>query len=647
LGPRDQFIGWDESTRLLYLQHIVNNNRFLILPWIRVQNLASHVLSLSLKRVRVDWEKQYDIEPYMVETFVDPEKFCGTSYLASNWSYLGCTKGFGRVGNKFVYHGKIKDIYVYIMNKRFRNIFNPNIERLESTKKDILNLLNGTPMHWDGILKDIGIEGYSIEIFNELFFNHINPYLEFLSRKEHLPHFIAYLKGLLSDLPHKTIESIAIAFENEREVRNLANFMTRSRFDNEGMLKEFQNESFQILSHPSGMITGDGCDFPKKGDNSAGVARQYCGQLGKTDTCQASVMMGYASTEGYGLIDYALYMPEKWFGKAYADRRKNCRIPKDLKFETKNVLLSRMIENAVRSGFFKGKYVGVDCSFGRDHVFLDSLPPDLIYFADVPNTHHVFIGHPDMVVPEYCGKGRRPVEAPSYPSIPVIDIANNKSLRWQDVVLGIGAKGPIIAKDKCIRVAEVRDGKPGKDIWLYIRKLEDGSTKFSLCNESKDASIQMIRTPALMRWSIEQCFKECKNYLGMDQYELRTWPGWRRHILLTFIAHLFITRLRREFSVSANTPGPAPIPLAPVPLNRYRDAALNFINGKNIEDKDIISCPEKPQQILTIGVIRDFIQQFLPKIGEAIKRMDYQMQKITQAFISHTKVKITKILSKI
>ena len=88
LGPRDEYIGWSEDVRLSKLPHLLTNNRFLILPWIRIRNLASHVLSKSLRQLREDWEKQYEVTPYMIETFVDREKYLGTCYIAANWIYL-------------------------------------------------------------------------------------------------------------------------------------------------------------------------------------------------------------------------------------------------------------------------------------------------------------------------------------------------------------------------------------------------------------------------------------------------------------------------------------------------------------------------------------------------------------------------------
>ena len=98
LGPRDTYIGWGDESRKANLPHLVANNRFLILPWVRVRNLASHVLSKSLARLKGDWEQQYGVAPYMVETFVERGRYLGTCYAAANWTYLGATKGYGKQG---------------------------------------------------------------------------------------------------------------------------------------------------------------------------------------------------------------------------------------------------------------------------------------------------------------------------------------------------------------------------------------------------------------------------------------------------------------------------------------------------------------------------------------------------------------------
>ena len=643
LGPRDEYIGWDESTRLSKLQHVLSNNRFLILPWVRVRNLASHILSKALLRLRKDWEKQYGVTPYIVETFVDREKYHGTCYIAANWTYLGITKGYGIQGGKFVYHGNKKDIYVYIMDRAFAREFRPDLKRLRNGREELEAMINGIPLWSPTILREMGIAGDVTDQVKQLFVAHLERYMGYVGSKENRAHFIAMEKGLLSDLERKSIEPIAIAFEGTDKVRNLMNFMAVNKWDDSGMQEEYRQDVSGLLAHESGMITLDGTDFPKKGGKSVGVARQYCGRLGKVDNCQASVMAGYVSPQGYALIDYELYMPEGWFDEGHAYLRKKCRTPSTLKFRTKNAIASELISKASSSGLFPAKYVGADSAFGSDRAFLDSLPNGITYFVDVKSDCMVFTKRPEVVVPPYSGRGRKPIrEVPSFPPRTVKEVAGDDSLPWNEVVLDIGAKGPVITSDKYLRIAESRNGKPGNDVWLYIRKLTDGSIKYALCNESPDATAEDLRRPALMRWSIEQCFKECKKYIGMDHYESRSWDGWHRHMLLCYIAHLFVSKLKIEFDCYQQSPGIAPYIDDPVSLGDYLDATLHLINKEDIKHPNILKVPEQPQQVLTIGLVQKLISMTFPKFGLMLKEINYYLHASAKAFTSHTKSTLEK-----
>jgi hypothetical protein len=311
LGPRDAYIGWDEETRIAMLPHLVNNNRFLILPWISIKNLASRILSMSLRQLPEDWEKQYDVVPYMVETFVDRRQYPGTCYKASNWTYLGVTKGYGKIGKDFVYHGRKKDLYVYILDRQFEKRFKPDITRVYDEKEELRTMLNGTPMWEPTIMKELGMTSSPAQKIEKKFIDHLTRYTPYLGRSENKFHFTSMLQGLLSDLKRKSIEPIAVAFEGTDGVRNLTNFMSRSKWDDTGMRDEYHRELSGLLSHDEGMITGDETCFPKKGRNSVGVARQYCGNTGKVDNCQSGVMAGYASTRGYGLVPYGHVSPIK------------------------------------------------------------------------------------------------------------------------------------------------------------------------------------------------------------------------------------------------------------------------------------------------------------------------------------------------
>lgn len=639
LSTRDAYIGWDSETRNALLPHLINNNRFLILPSIKIENLASKILAMSIRQVRVDWEKQYEIIPYMVETFVDRSQYLGTCYKASNWINIGETKGYSKIGKEFVYHGRKKDLYVYIMDRRFAKRFKPDAARVYvyNEREDLCAMINGTPMWYPSLLKELGIMDKPGQKIVEKFADHLLRYTPYLGRSENKQHFTAMLQGLLGDLKRKSIEPIAIAYEGITNVRNLTNFMSRSKWDESGMLEEYRSELSELLSHEEGMITGDGSDFPKKGNNSAGVARQYCGNTGKVDNCQSSVMIGYAGTKGYGLVDYKLYMPDKWFNADHADLRKKCGVPSSIRFKTKNEMLLEMVQDANKSGLFPAKYVGVDAGFGSDADFLDGLPENLVYFADIKSNQTVFVNRPGTSIPAYSGKGRKPtkVKADAVP-ISVKKIIEASEEPWERIVLGIGAKGPVIAQDKILRVVEVRNNLPGKDVWLYVRKLEDGTIKYALCNAPADATKNDIRKPALMRWSIEQCFKECKDYLGMDHYESRGWDAWHRHILLTFIAHLFINKLRIEFSRKPSAPGATPFVDKPVSLDDYLDAHIQMVNNQNISHPDIFAVPTFPQQFMTIGLVQRIVNGTFPKVGLIMQEVDYLLYKAASAFASHS-----------
>lgn len=120
LKSRDELIGWDAQTRARNLQGIAGNHRFLILPWVKVKNLASHLLSRSVKQLPVEWKEIYGIELRLLESFVDPARFQGTCYKAANWTYLGQRKGASKSGNAYHWHGQVKDVYVYPLVKDYR-----------------------------------------------------------------------------------------------------------------------------------------------------------------------------------------------------------------------------------------------------------------------------------------------------------------------------------------------------------------------------------------------------------------------------------------------------------------------------------------------------------------------------------------------
>lgn len=567
VGVRDAYIGWKPQQKKVLLQHVVNNNRFLILPWIKVKNLASHLLSRTLKTLKHDWHKLFGVEPYLVETFVDIDKYKGTCYQAANWIYLGETRGFAKIGKTFVYHGHRKGVYIYELNmyelnKKLRQIVPsvPAHRTLKPKRERVPNMMLHTPDWSPDILEQAGITTDEVLRLGSLLDDYLASFQECYSRSDQRDHGETFVKGLLSNLERKSIEPIALEYTGPKGVRPMQIFFKDSPIKDDLMLQLYQRRLASAISGPNGMINTDGSDFVKKGKDSVGVSRQYCGVLGKVENCQAGVFVGYSSDRGYGLIDRRLYMPKAWFGPDYAELCEECKVPRDLQFKTKVELALEMINQTIASGLFPARWIGCDSFFGRNKEFLASLPKEYYYFADIPENIMIWPKQPDVSVAKYSGRGRKPIKLQaSTKPVPVSQIAKDENIPWQRVFLGEGAKGAIIADVKCLRIVEAIKDEPSnqylpyQEVWLYIRKYADGKIKYAFSNAPADIKHEELDQAATKRWPIEQCFEECKSYLGMGHYETRSWTAWHRHMLFVFIAHLFTIELRLMFKKNSNS----------------------------------------------------------------------------------------------
>ena len=213
-----------------------------------------------------------------------------------------------------------------------------------------------------------------------------------------------------------------------------------------------------------------------------------------------------------------------------------------------------MLQKAVESGLFDVKWIGCDAAFGNDHEFIDSLPESVCYFAGTNSNELVFLSMPEMTVPEQPAKGRRPKhEIPSISPVQIKTIASDDNFPWQRVMLFEGSKGGVYADFKCLRCISCRTTTkfgnyvhPHTDVWLYMRRYENNDIKYFISNAPETIAVAELHEAATLRWPIEQCFEECKSYLGMSHFEGRSYPGFQRHLLFVMIAHFFITSLRLE-----------------------------------------------------------------------------------------------------
>ncbi len=551
---RDQWIGWSAAQRHAHLARVVNNSRFLILPWVTIPHLASHVLARTLARLPAEWAARFGPRPWLVETFVDPARFKGTCYRAANWQALGQTAGHGKQGPGYVYHGARKEVFVYVLEPRFRHLLGcesaarPSHRPPSSLAKGgdlamILRHAGWSPDLVPGVaLTDAEVAGLAEEL-REF---HAEFHACF-GRIEHHRLGLAYLTGLLSQTPAKSVEPIALAVLDAHAVRPLQRFLKSYRWDDGAMAATHETLLAETLAAPDGMLTVDSCEIPKKGTESVGVARQYCGARGKVENCQSGVFVGYASEKGYGLVTSRLYLPAGWLAPEQAERRQATRVPADVGFQTKPQLAQALLARLAATQRFPARWLGCDTVFGADWAFLDAVPAGTYYFASVRANTLVFRTPPRVHVPRARGRGRKPTtpRVTRGRAVPVATLAGSKTCPWTPVVLAEGAKGPIRAEVACCRVYPAQGGLPRPEpVWLFLRRTEDGQVRYVFSNAPANTPLAALCRAATLRWPIEQCFQDGKGQVGMDHYEHRSWPAWHRHMLYVCLALHFLLRLR-------------------------------------------------------------------------------------------------------
>ncbi len=325
------------------------------------------------------------------------------------------------------------------------------------------------------------------------------------------------------------------------------------------MLARHAEEVSKDLGEEDGVLIIDGSDFAKKGDNSAGVQRQWCGELGKVENCQAGIFLGYASSQGYTLLDRRLYLPEAWFSADYQEKRARCGIPEGVAFESKLELALEMVSQQAHSGTLPYQWLCFDEFFGRDSTFLEAVGRYGWYLAEVPSATRVYVTPPLTGVPSWSGKGRKPsrervLEGKAQM---VTEIAAELPPEgWQRLTLKEGSKGPMVAELACLSVYLVRKGdnynlRVGEQQLVLRRDVDSGEVRFYLSNAPKSTSAEAFACVSVMRWPIESCFEEGKQELGMGDYQVRSYLGWHHHMTLVILAHFFLVRLKLQLKEKA------------------------------------------------------------------------------------------------
>jgi SRSO17 transposase len=376
-------------------------------------------------------------------------------------------------------------------------------------------------------------------------------------RREQREWSLVYLCGQLANLHRKTLENIALFFRgaDPNAVRGLEQFITQSTWPSDKMILQHQILVAAWLGDPLGVVIVDGSGVPKQGQASVGVARQYCGAVGKVTNSQEGVFLVYDSPKGNAFLDARLYVHESWFADSARERWHACGIPDDLPFKTEPNLALEMLTALIQRRQLPFQWVVNDAHFGEVPTYLDGVAAlGKWYFSEVPCNTRVWLWTPRLEPPGCDAFGKpRPRPRVSRRAAPprqlqklVLTLPRSA---WTRYVIKEGSKGPIIADFAFLRVTTVRDDLPGPRVWAIFRRSlpPTPELKFYLSNAPARCSwLELVRVCGL-RWPVETTLEEGKDELGTDQNETRTWVSWYHHIAHAFMAHLFLTRLRLLF----------------------------------------------------------------------------------------------------
>ena len=371
----------------------------------------------------------------------------------------------------------------------------------------------------------------------------LQPFVASLVRREQVEHVRTFVSGLLSDLEHRNVESIAYRFGHER--LPLQHFIGASEWDDGRLREELARQIGTQLGEPDGVLVLDPSSFPKSGRESVGVARQWCGRLGKIENCQVAMYLGYVSSREHMLVDTRLYLPKEW--TTDAARMRKGGVPKGTKYRTRHELALELL--AKHGSTLPHRWITGDDEMGRPAWFrrrLRELREQ--YLLAVPSNTSIR----DLEVEPPVGTGRgRPLKRP-WQSVSSWADAQPASA-WTKLDVRDAVKGPLVV-ELLSRGVSTRNGKrqeSADDEVLVVIRYRDRDravtkTDFYLSNARPDTPLAEFARAAKAEHRIEECLQRAKSEAGLADYEVRNWIGWHHHQTLSLIATWFLTTESRR-----------------------------------------------------------------------------------------------------
>ena len=372
----------------------------------------------------------------------------------------------------------------------------------------------------------------------------LEPFVASLARREQVAHARTFVSGLMSDLKHRNVESIAYRFGQER--LPLQHFIGASEWDDSLPREELARQIGAELGEADGVLVFDPSAFPKSGRESVGVARQWCGRLGKVDNCQVAIYLGYVSGKEHTLVDMRLYLPREWTNDQA--RMRKAGVPKGTKYRTRHELALELL--AKHGSSLPHAWITGDDEMGRPSWFRRSLRElDEQYLLAVPSNTSIR----DLEVEPPLGKRTgQPLKRPWQSVSKWAGVQPEAA--WIEVDVRDGSKGRIVVEMLKRRVRTRNDKKQesADDEVLVIIRYRDrdmeGVTKidYYLSNACCETPLAQFARAAKAEHRIEECLQRAKSEAGLADYEVRNWIGWHHHQTLSLIATWFlVTELRR------------------------------------------------------------------------------------------------------
>jgi len=370
------------------------------------------------------------------------------------------------------------------------------------------------------------------------------------------PQGLDYLKGQLLLESRRNMSRMSVEVVNEDE-QSLSHFISNSPWEDEPLIDAVGKRAVELLSQDevSGALILDESGIPKQGTESVGVARQYCGALGKVDNCQVGVFLAYSTPTKAILIDRRLYLPAEWTNDP--KRCERAGIPMEARgLRTKAELGLEMILKAKKRGI-PFELVGMDAHYGEQPWLLTQLEGnDVVYVADIPCNTRVYLEYPEVGLPERDGtRGRLPSKLKVLQGEPseVRQLLSSDKIAWHTLKVRDTQRGELWIRFSALRVWRIEDEIPHpKPVWLLIRQELDGSdTKFSFSNAKDSTPIETLAEWQSRRYFVERSLQDAKGLAGLDEYQVTGWRGWHHHTAMVLLAMLFLLRLKRRLAPKA------------------------------------------------------------------------------------------------